>query len=1302
MKIRSLFVALFCIATRVTGEPTDLFISEYVEGSGFNKAIELYNGTGSPIDLSAYTLERYTNGAAEVSSSVGLTGILDHADVYVIAHSSADSLLIAVADMTNGSVLGYNGDDAIALRHGEVLIDIIGVIGQDPGTEWGSDLLSTADNTLRRLPAVCSGNAVFQLETEWSGYAVDTFDGIGAHSADCGASATPIYDIQYTAAPDGDSPLKDQADIVTEGVVTALFSGGYFIAEAVGGPWRGLWIADDVNNPATADRVKLTGTVREKDSRTELDDVTQFQISSSANKLPDPAVATTGEVAAEQWESVLVCLENVTVSGIDLGDGEWSVNDGSGEVRIGKKGSFSYVPVVDDQLTRLIGLVDWNEDHVVIEPRGDADIRQHVDAALVINEILADPDAQQGDANGDGVVDTADDEFVEIVNSSNGDVDLSGWSLADASSVRHVFADGTILHKGGALVLFGGGSPSGDFGGALVQTASSGSLGLNNSGDTVTMNDGSSDIVSVTFDGAAGDNQSITRSPDVIGETFIKHSLAPDADGALYSPGRFTGGYSLSATLIHAIQGNTAASPYDGRSGVMIEGVVTGDFQAGEELNGFFMQEESAQFDAHASTSEGIFVYDSGFGVDFTVGDVVRLTGKVRDYYDRTEITELTQAVIVRHIAVPEPQPLLLPVASLDELEACEGMLIRIGSELTVTSTQGLAKYGELELAVNGRLFAPTNSVAPGADAINLQLANDHRRIQLDDGSRAENPEPIPYFFANTLRLGAKLSSLTGVLDYSFARYEIHPTEDISLVDENPRRAPASVNSVVKAASFNLGNFFNGDGQGGGFPTSRGAATFDDYVRQREKLISALTAIDAALLGVAELENDGFTAKSAMQDLVSGLNEATPGAYSFIDPGLDHIGDDEITCGIIYKPEFLTPVGDLAILDHTVDPMFDASNRPSLAQMFQDKNEQLVIFVINHFRSKSTPCPGDEDAGDGQGHCNQTRVNAAIALKEWLAANPTGANDDDILIMGDFNAYCHEDPLTVLKEAGYVNLVETAEANVYSYVYEGQAGALDHAFVSPSLYSQIAGTALWHINADEPAALDYHSSNAAALYDPGPYRSSDHDPVIVGLQLAPIVIKLSFLQARFERNSVTLLWRTDSEINVAGYNILRGDGRDGPFSRINDQLIASQGDSGRGADYSYIDVAGLASHFYKLESVTLDGQIRSYGPVPVTVFGQVSADLRPDFALHVNYPNPFNPFTIIRYDVAKTERVMIRLYDVRGRLVRMLLDENRDAGSFEICWDGRNDADQLVAAGLYFCKMDAGDFGAVQRLLLVK
>ncbi len=163
---------------------------------------------------------------------------------------------------------------------------------------------------------------------------------------------------------------------------------------------------------------------------------------------------------------------------------------------------------------------------------------------VVINELLADPDTVSGDANEDGVRDSSDDEFIEFVNTSGSDLEISGWTVSDSSSIRHVFPPGTVMPAGCSIVVFGGGTPVGIFGGSLVQAASTGRLGLNNSGDTVTLNDGAVDIAEQTYGSEGGDNQALTRDPDIIG-LFVKHSMATGSGGALFSPGTRLDGFAF-------------------------------------------------------------------------------------------------------------------------------------------------------------------------------------------------------------------------------------------------------------------------------------------------------------------------------------------------------------------------------------------------------------------------------------------------------------------------------------------------------------------------------------------------------------------------------------------------------------------------------------------------------------------------------------------------------------------------------------------------------------------------------------
>ncbi|MCU0522853.1 MAG: lamin tail domain-containing protein, partial [Anaerolineae bacterium] len=186
----------FVGAQAVAAATSELFFSEIIEGSSNNKALEIYNGTEAPVDLAAgsYNIQMHFNGNPAAGLTINLTGTVVDGDVYVVAQASASATILAQADQTNGAGW-FNGDDAVVLRKGTTVLDVFGQIGLDPGTEWGSGLTSTADNTLRRKDTICAGDPVgndaFDPALEWDGYATDTFDGLGAHTASCGVPPAP-------------------------------------------------------------------------------------------------------------------------------------------------------------------------------------------------------------------------------------------------------------------------------------------------------------------------------------------------------------------------------------------------------------------------------------------------------------------------------------------------------------------------------------------------------------------------------------------------------------------------------------------------------------------------------------------------------------------------------------------------------------------------------------------------------------------------------------------------------------------------------------------------------------------------------------------------------------------------------------------------------------------------------------------------------------------------------------------------------------------------------------------------------
>lgn len=374
------------------------------------------------------------------------------------------------------------------------------------------------------------------------------------------------------------------------------------------------------------------------------------------------------------------------------------------------------------------------------------------------------------------------------------------------------------------------------------------------------------------------------------------------------------------------------------------------------------------------------------------------------------------------------------------------------------------------------------------------------------------------------------------MLGFDFNLYRIQPTAPADYTPVNARPAsPDSVGGSIQVAALNMLNFFltldttasdSGPGPCGGLANldCRGADSSqpDEFKRQRDKLLATLAGLGAEVIGVNEIENTPGVDPLGDPDrgIVVGLNGLLgAGTYDSIDTGV--IGTDAIRVGLIYKPGAVTPVGSFETLTTADDPRFlDTKSRPALAQTFRvNATGAVFTVVVNHLKSKGSPCTdvGDANAGDGQGNCNGTRTLAAQAIVDWLASDPTGSNDPDFLIIGDLNSYAMEDPIDAVKAGSddiagtgddYTNLVAQYEGTyAYSYVFDGQFGYLDHALSTASLTAQVTGATEWHVNADEPDLLDYDTSFKSpaqdAIYEPDAYRSSDHDPVIVGLNPTP-------------------------------------------------------------------------------------------------------------------------------------------------------------------------------------------------------
>lgn len=985
MKYRRLFIlallvmmltASLSINNPVRAAASDLFISEYIEGSSFNKAIEIYNGTGGAVDLGAglYTLELYSNGAASPSQSVALSGTIANGDVFVLAHSSADAAILAETDLISGSVINFNGDDSIILRKNGAVVDSFGQIGFDPGSEWTG---GGQNDTLRRAETVCAGDTnpddAFDASAEWVTFAQDAFDGLGSHTATCdgGGTAAPKLN-EFSASTTG----TDVEYVEVFGTPDTDYS-AYTILEIEGDSTSATGTVDEVINVGATDANGLW-----------------------LGNLPANA------------------LENGTIS------------------------------------------------------------------LLLVQNFSG--------LSGDDL-DTDDD----------GTLDITPWdALVDAVSVT----------DGGSGDLTYGAPELGPNYDGVSSFAPGGASRIPDGFDT----ESASDWVRNDFDlaGIAGETGTPVvgeayNTPGAMNEVFVAPPLDCNTTGV--------------TTPIYTIQGSGASSPLDGTA-VVIEGVVVGDFQEGDgdytDLDGFHVQDPVG--DGDPATSDGIYVFAPG-AIDVSVGDLVRVSGTVDEFFDMTEVTNV-DAVLVCGTGTVAPTLVTLPT----DLEPFEGMLVEMSQTLFISEFFNYDRFGEIVLTTD-RQYQPTAIYEPGSPAgAALAADNAANRITLDDGRSSQNPDPaihpngMVFDLSNTFRGGDSLDNVTGVIDYRFSLYRIQPTQGADYTALNPRpAAPDPVGGSLKVGSFNVLNYFTTIDTGAAIcgPSMnldcRGADNADEFERQRAKIIAAIAAMDADIVGLIEIENNEF---EAVADLVSGLNDLLgAGTYAYIDTG--YIGTDAIKVAFIYQTATVAPVGDFAILDSSVDSRFnDDKNRPALAQTFREISSGGVLtVVVNHLKSKGSSCDdvGDPDLGDGAGNCNITRLLAAEAMVDWLATDPTGSGDPDFLIIGDLNSYDKEAPISAILEGpddtlgtsdDYTDLLLAFEGELaYSYVFDGQLGYLDYALSNSSLTSQVTGATAWFINADEPDILDYDTSFKQdaqdALYEPNAYRSSDHDPVIVGLNL---------------------------------------------------------------------------------------------------------------------------------------------------------------------------------------------------------
>ncbi len=632
-------------------------------------------------------------------------------------------------------------------------------------------------------------------------------------------------------------------------------------------------------------------------------------------------------------------------------------------------------------------------------------------------------------------------------------------------------------------------------------------------------------------DDNAADLRGAAPTPEACGDACDGGGVIPPAD-------------PVDATIAE-IQGQGEASPLEGQT-VTTRGVVTASYPTGG-FDGVYLQTPGSGGDVDPATrqaSDGLFVYSAALTGDVEVGDHVEVTGEATEFFGLTQVVPGSGGwtVLDEPAEAIKPATVSFPLTEAQR-ESLEGMLLAPQGDFTITYNFATNTFAEIGLASGATALPQPSDVArPGSPEFDTVVADNARRlVTVDDGAsvnytRGGQNDPVPWLRAdNEVRAGAPVGFVDPVvLDFRNSAWKLQPTqqllsgaaEPITIGDTRPA-APEEVGGDLSIASFNVLNYFTLTGEAfeatnlgtctyftdrlGEKVTNnrcdpdgpRGAADDANLERQQAKIVSAINTLDADVVSLEEIENSaafGIDRDTALNALVKALNEAAGREQwaAVASPADLPESEDVIRTAFIHRVGAVEPVGESVIDD---DPAFDNAREP-LAQEFRptggDAEDEFVV-IVNHFKSKGSGTGEDADTGDGQGASNASRVRQATELVRFADEQRTAADSDRLFLTGDFNSYSKEDPITVLEDAGFVN-VPAKFTDKATYQFDGLLGSLDHIFASPAAAEDVTGADVWDINADESIGREYsrYRNNVTDLYDTSPFRASDHDPAIVG------------------------------------------------------------------------------------------------------------------------------------------------------------------------------------------------------------
>ncbi|WP_445002257.1 chitobiase/beta-hexosaminidase C-terminal domain-containing protein [Exiguobacterium alkaliphilum] len=1005
------------IAANVQAEglnATDLFISEYVEGSSNNKAIELFNGTSSVINLADYKLELYTNGSATVGTTLNLTGTLQPGATYVIVNGSASDALKAKANVTSG-VTNFNGDDALVLKKGTTVLDVFGQVGFRPSPKWGTTV-SSVDQTLVRKDTVTTGDAngsdAFEPANEWNALPIDTFTNLGKHTfqgveyGDGGTIEEPPAPVTPISIADARTQA-DGATVTVKGIVTAKLANTTSIQDATGG----LSIRPTSLAVNVGDEVVVTGALGSYRELLQLNNA--VVVSKQATEVPAPQVLT-GEQINEDVESELVTVKNVTLSGsgqnLTATDGtkEFVVRDERGILDLQTGVNYS----------TITGIVQQFDNTYQIIPRSVADT---VIDSSVLRPAIAAPGAGT---------------FV-----GPQDVTLS-TTTADAEI--YYTLDGSDPKVNGTRYT------------APIRIESSQTLKT-----AVKANDTFSAVT--TYDYKITDK---IRIHDIQGASHTSPMNGQTVEGV---EGIVTYSFVSNGTTYYYIQTPDMEADQDPRTseaivlygGRSIPGIQVGDLVS---VKGLVSEYAIEGYSDRQQTDMKMTQIDTRNGKVDVLKSGVKLPTPIK--IDESNLP--TEFIDSDALAIFNPDK-----DAIDFWESLEGMRVETGNLKSVSPQQ----YGDLVTVLestptetfNGGILLKKEDANPERIQFRLEPNVEAREFDVATGDLFNGPivGVVGYSFGNykiqvgldemksafvkgdakreTTFIQAEEDKLT-IASYNLENFSnnIKETSD----DKALKLAKAFVEELNSPDIIGVTEVQDNNGQSAG-----DAAADQSY----QRLIDNIVAVGGKTYKYVNIDPENNKDGGAPNANIRVGFLYDPERVSLTEGAPE--GDATTAVGyengkLTHNPGRIDPL----------NPAFNSSRKPLAAQFdFQGEN---VIVIANHWNSKG----GDTGFFGSQQPVvlgsEVQRKKIAQIVHDFVAGVKADNPDANVVALGDFNDFEFSDAMQIFKGDLMTNMVEKVPAaDRYSYVYQGNSQVLDHILVSNRLAASTEIDMI-HVNAD--------------------------------------------------------------------------------------------------------------------------------------------------------------------------------------------------------------------------------------------